>query len=130
MTLTARPARLFGLLLMLAACSGGGESVEGEGLDEDAAAVETEADGESTATEADSDVAIDDPSEGEGEPAAAGTFVAAIGQQPDQLDPHVTTAYPSFQVLENVYDTLVVPTLRPWRCHRRWQPNGKPARTI
>ncbi|HEX6422199.1 MAG TPA: ABC transporter substrate-binding protein [Acidimicrobiales bacterium] len=37
------------------------------------------------------------------------TFVAAISAQPDQLDPHQTTAYASFQVLENVYDTLVVP---------------------
>lgn len=37
------------------------------------------------------------------------TFVAAISGKPDQLDPHKTTAYPSFQVLENVYDTLVVP---------------------
>jgi peptide/nickel transport system substrate-binding protein len=35
--------------------------------------------------------------------------VAAVAAQPDDLDPHVTTAYPSFQVLENVYDTLVVP---------------------
>ncbi len=38
-----------------------------------------------------------------------GTLVAAVSAQPDQLDPHQTTAYPSFQVLENVYDTLVVP---------------------
>ena len=38
-----------------------------------------------------------------------GTLVAAISAQPDQFDPHSTTAYPSFQVLENVYDTLVVP---------------------
>jgi peptide/nickel transport system substrate-binding protein len=37
------------------------------------------------------------------------TLVAAVAAQPDQLDPHQTTAYPSFQVLENVYDTLVVP---------------------
>ncbi|MGY2083259.1 ABC transporter substrate-binding protein [Blastococcus sp. SYSU DS0539] len=37
------------------------------------------------------------------------TLVAAVGAQPDQLDPHATSAYPSFQVLENVYDTLVVP---------------------
>ena len=37
------------------------------------------------------------------------TLVAAVSAQPDQLDPHVTTAYASFQVLENVYDTLVVP---------------------
>ncbi len=38
-----------------------------------------------------------------------GTLVAAVSAQPDQFDPHQTTAYPSFQVLENVYDTLVVP---------------------
>ena len=37
-------------------------------------------------------------------------LVAAVSAQPDQLDPHVTTAYPSFQVLENVYDTLVAPS--------------------
>ena len=37
------------------------------------------------------------------------TLVAAVSAQPDQLDPHVTSAYASFQVLENVYDTLVVP---------------------
>ena len=36
-------------------------------------------------------------------------LVAAVSAQPDQLDPHKTSAYPSFQVLENVYDTLVVP---------------------
>ncbi len=36
-------------------------------------------------------------------------LVAAVSAQPDQFDPHVTNAYPSFQVLENVYDTLVVP---------------------
>jgi peptide/nickel transport system substrate-binding protein len=36
-------------------------------------------------------------------------LVAAVAAQPDQFDPHATTAYPSFQVLENVYDTLVVP---------------------
>lgn len=38
-----------------------------------------------------------------------GQLVAAIAAEPDQLDPHVTTAYASFQVLENVYDTLVMP---------------------
>ncbi|RBY96295.1 ABC transporter substrate-binding protein [Blastococcus sp. TF02-8] len=36
-------------------------------------------------------------------------LVAAVSAQPDQFDPHVTNAYASFQVLENVYDTLVVP---------------------
>lgn len=38
-----------------------------------------------------------------------GTLVAAISGEPDRLDPHLTSAYPSFQVLENVYDTLVQP---------------------
>jgi peptide/nickel transport system substrate-binding protein len=41
--------------------------------------------------------------------AGAGALTAAIAGEPDQLDPHKTTAYFSFQVLENVYDTLVEP---------------------
>jgi peptide/nickel transport system substrate-binding protein len=60
----------------------------------------------------DDDVAADDPLEDPeepAEPAAGGVLVAAISGEPDQLDPHLTTAYPSFQVLENVYDTLVQP---------------------
>jgi peptide/nickel transport system substrate-binding protein len=36
-------------------------------------------------------------------------LVAAQGSDPDQFDPHMTSAYASFQVLENVYDTLVQP---------------------
>jgi peptide/nickel transport system substrate-binding protein len=52
------------------------------------------------------DVSVD---EDEGGGGSGGTFVAAISAQPDQLDPHQTTAYASFQVLENVYDTLVEP---------------------
>ena len=40
---------------------------------------------------------------------AGGVLNAAIGGEPDQLDPHKTSAYHSFQVLENVYDTLVEP---------------------
>ena len=43
------------------------------------------------------------------EGSAGGTLVAAIGAEPDQLDPHVTSSYNSFQVLENVLDTLVEP---------------------
>lgn len=39
----------------------------------------------------------------------AGYLVAAIAGEPDQLDPHKTTAYFSFEVLENVFDTLVEP---------------------
>jgi peptide/nickel transport system substrate-binding protein len=46
---------------------------------------------------------------GGGGGAEGGVLVAAIGGEPDRLDPHLTSAYPSFQVLENVYDTLVQP---------------------
>jgi peptide/nickel transport system substrate-binding protein len=40
---------------------------------------------------------------------SAGNLVAAIAGEPDQLDPQKTTAYFSFEVLENVFDTLVEP---------------------
>ncbi|KUH84126.1 MULTISPECIES: ABC transporter substrate-binding protein [unclassified Mycobacterium] len=36
-------------------------------------------------------------------------LIAAIAGEPDQLDPHKTSAYFSFEVLENVFDTLVEP---------------------
>ena len=38
-----------------------------------------------------------------------GSLEVAIAGEPDQLDPHNTSAYFSFQILENVYDTLVEP---------------------
>jgi len=38
-----------------------------------------------------------------------GVVRAAIAGEPDQLDPHRTTSYFAFQVLENVFDTLVEP---------------------
>jgi peptide/nickel transport system substrate-binding protein len=40
---------------------------------------------------------------------SSGNLIAAIAGEPDQLDPHKTTAYFSFEVLENVFDTLVEP---------------------
>src|SRR3954467_14300563 len=40
---------------------------------------------------------------------SSGRLVAAIAGEPDQLDPNKTSAYFSFEVLENVYDTLVEP---------------------
>lgn len=46
---------------------------------------------------------------GTGDGSGGGTLVAAISGEPDQLDPQSTTSYFSFQVLENVYDTLVQP---------------------
>ncbi len=46
---------------------------------------------------------------GGGAAAGGGGLVAAISSEPDQLDPHKTSSYASFEVLENVYDTLVQP---------------------
>jgi len=79
-----------GLALFLAACSTG-EGVDAEGLEEAPKA--------SASTD-----------EGAGAPAPEGVLVAALANTPDQFDPHVTTSQASFQVLENVYDTLVVPS--------------------
>jgi peptide/nickel transport system substrate-binding protein len=39
----------------------------------------------------------------------SGTLQVAIAAAPDQLDPQKTTSYPSFEVLDNIYDTLVAP---------------------
>ncbi|WP_314176449.1 ABC transporter substrate-binding protein [Streptomyces winkii] len=51
-------------------------------------------------------------------------IVAAIAGEPDQLDPHRTSSYFSFQVLENTFDTLVEPdenlTMRP-ALAKRWK---------
>ncbi|MDX1658390.1 MAG: ABC transporter substrate-binding protein [Nitriliruptorales bacterium] len=82
------------LALLIAGCDTG-EPVDTDGTAGDGTGTETQ-----TGTES--------PGDGDGQ-ATGGTLVAAISSQPDQLDPHQTTAYPSFQVLENVYDTLVVP---------------------
>ncbi len=77
-----RLAATAGLVLVITACSGGGEGVDvGDGGDTEVP-------------------------EGAAE---GGTLIAGISSQPDQLDPHLTTAYASFQILENVYDTLVAP---------------------
>ena len=67
--------------LTATACSGGGDAVD---LDDSGAS-------------------------GGGGDSSGDGIVVAISAEPDQLDPHKSTAYASFQVLENVYDTLVQP---------------------
>ena len=57
----------------------------------------------------DDPVDVGDPDSEPAESAEGGTLVAAIGGDPDQLDPHTTTSSFAFKVLENVYDTLVEP---------------------
>jgi peptide/nickel transport system substrate-binding protein len=89
---------LAGLLALLLVACDAGEDVDIDGEDIDDA---------EPGDAADDDAADDDA--GDAEPATGGTLVVAMSAEPDQLDPHVTTAYASFQVLENVYDTLVQP---------------------
>jgi peptide/nickel transport system substrate-binding protein len=95
------------LAMILTACS------EGESVDVTEGGAETTAPGDTTAP--DDTTAPTEPDDGEESPdttAAAeggGTLIAAQGAEPDRLDPHLTSAYASFQILENVYDTLVQP---------------------
>ena len=52
---------------------------------------------------------VDIGGSGSGSSGGDQVLVAAIASEPDQLDPHKTSAYASFDVLENVYDTFVEP---------------------
>lgn len=80
------------LALAAAACSGGGEAVDVDGTDA----------GETTTAAGGDDGAGDAAGSG-------GTLIAALGGEPDRLDPHLTTSSFSFKVIENVYDTLAQP---------------------
>jgi peptide/nickel transport system substrate-binding protein len=96
-------ALLAAAAMVLVAC-GGGDAVDvddptGEDADAD---VDPGADPDADAdADADGDEQASD--------ATGGTLIAAIGGDPDQLDPHTTSSSFAFTVLENVYDTLVQP---------------------
>ncbi len=83
------PFAVLGLTALVVAACGGGEAID---IDDPTAEAPTEA--------------PEEPAEPDTDP---GTLVAAIGGDPDQLDPHTTTSSFAFTVLENVYDTLVQP---------------------
>ena len=101
-----RPARLLlalaSLVLVLAACDPGEDVDVGEN-DEDDELLDPDPDDPEDTDEPDEDAADD------AEVAEGNQLIAAIASEPDQLDPHATTAYAAFQVLENVFDTLVQP---------------------
>lgn len=93
-------AILAALALIATACDSG-ESVE---VDDTApATTAAPSDGDTTTTAAPDTTDDTEPEAGDA------ILVAAQGAEPDRLDPHLTSAYASFQVLENVYDTLVQP---------------------
>lgn len=83
------------LALTLAAC-GGGDAVDVDDPTGDDPVDDTTDD-------------TDDVDDTDDADAAGGTLIAAIGGDPDQLDPHTTSSSFAFTVLENVYDTLVQP---------------------
>ncbi|HSJ36392.1 MAG TPA: ABC transporter substrate-binding protein [Acidimicrobiia bacterium] len=90
------------LAMMLTACDEG-ESVDVTEPSETTAPADT-----SPPTEPDDGEESPDTT-AEMAPEEGGTLIAAQGAEPDRLDPHLTSAYASFQILENVYDTLVQP---------------------
>src|SRR5688572_23726260 len=86
--------------MVLVACQ------QGESVDVGDAGTTTAPADEGTTETTPTDTEDDD---GEEATADGGTLIAAQGAEPDRLDPHLTSAYASFQILENVYDTLVQP---------------------
>jgi peptide/nickel transport system substrate-binding protein len=98
------PTLLISLLIaamVLVACDSG-DPVD---VDDPDAEPDTEVDD----PESDPDPDADADDQDDAPSAEGGTLVAAIGGDPDQLDPHTTTSSFAFTVLENVYDTLVQP---------------------
>src|SRR5690606_31817029 len=96
------------MAMVLAACQQG-ESVDvgepGTTSPPDDTTAQTTSDDTTAQTTSDDTQAPDEGEAGAG----GGTLIAAQGAEPDRLDPHLTSAYASFQILENVYDTLVQP---------------------
>ncbi len=91
------PLALLALLALIAAACDGGEAVDVD---------------DPTGEDVTDETVDDDPDpddDVEEDAATGGTLIAAIGGDPDQLDPHTTTSSFAFTVLENVYDTLVQP---------------------
>lgn len=85
-------------VLALSACASGGSPTDSSGA---AAPSDAAADtGADTASDTTSDAAATEPQTG-------GVLTAAISADPQGFDPHLTSAYSSFEVLENVFDTLV-----------------------
>ncbi len=108
MTLRTRTWRLTTLLAALAlltvAC-GPGEGVDtGETLPPDTVPTDPDPAPDPDPGEEPPEEEPTDP-----DPAPGAVLVAAQGADPDRFDPHLTTAFSSFQILENIYDTLVQP---------------------
>ena len=92
---TTRIAVILAALALVAAACDPGEPIEVEDPD---------------VTEPDVDVTEPDPDVTEPDVEATDdTLIVAISSEPDNLDVHLSTASPTFLVLENVYDTLVEP---------------------
>jgi peptide/nickel transport system substrate-binding protein len=93
---------ILAVLALVATACDSGESVEVDDT-EPVATTAAPADGDTATTAAPDDTTDTEAESGES------ILIAAQGAEPDRLDPHLTSAYASFQILENVYDTLVQP---------------------
>lgn len=102
-----RHVLLIAILAMIAVACTGGEAVDVDG--DSTTTTAPGEDGDTGDTTADTTATTEDTGDGVGDDRAGGTLIAAQGAEPDRLDPHLTSAFASFQVLENVYDTLVQP---------------------
>lgn len=96
---------LFVFALIATACDSG-ESVDVDGEETTTTTAATGDETTTTAAGGDEETTTTAAATAGGE---GGVLIAAQGAEPDRLDPHLTTAFASFQVLENVYDTLVQP---------------------
>lgn len=98
--LWARLSLVLALMLIVAACSSGEDVDTGITDPEETTTTQAGDDGDDTT----------ETTEGEDEgDTGGGVLIAAQGAEPERFDPHLTSAFASFQVLENVYDTLVQP---------------------
>lgn len=98
---------LFAVALIAAACSSG-ESVDVDG-DTTTTTAATGGDETTTTAAAGGDETTTTAATDDGDAGGGAVLIAAQGAEPDRLDPHLTSAFASFQVLENIYDTLVQP---------------------
>ncbi len=98
-------ALLAALMLVAGACGSDDDSSGGDDATDTTAADDGEGDDGST----DDGGTDDGDTDGEEIAIGGGTLIAGQGAEPDRFDPHLTSAGVSFQVLENVYDTLIQP---------------------
>jgi peptide/nickel transport system substrate-binding protein len=104
-----RLASLLILILAFALIAGACSSGESVDVGETTTTAASGGDTTTTATATDDGGDTTTTAAAAGDDKSGGMLIAAQGAEPDRFDPHLTSAFASFQVLENIYDTLVQP---------------------